>query len=180
MIARNEDEYVELAQQLASDISALQNLRMSLRNLMSKSPLCDGAKFILGLESTYRNMWHRYCRGDVPSLKRMELLQVATGDLSNKNSEPTRIANSREDSPGSVKANGFKTRPVLKLNIHSCEENDGSSNHSSKQGKMSWSWIPSKNPFVVIHVEFHYNSCTTRLHGCYWKKLESNHSTAQS
>ena len=42
MIARNEDEYVELAQQLASDISALQNLRMSLRNLMSKSPLCDG------------------------------------------------------------------------------------------------------------------------------------------
>ncbi|RDY11381.1 putative UDP-N-acetylglucosamine--peptide N-acetylglucosaminyltransferase SPINDLY, partial [Mucuna pruriens] len=130
LIARNEDEYVELAQQLASDISALQNLRMSLRDLMSKSPLCDGAKFILGLESTYRNMWHRYCRGDVPSLKRMELLQeVATGDLSNK----------REDSPGSVKANGFNTMPVSKINIRSCEENGGSLNHSSssKQGKTS-------------------------------------------
>lgn len=133
MIARNEDEYVELAQQLAADVSVLNNLRMSLRDLMSKSPLCDGAKFIQGLESTYRNMWHRYCRGDVPSLKRMELLQeVATGDLSNKNSEPTMVVNSRESGSGSVKANGFNTTPVSKLNIHSCEENGASLSHNSK------------------------------------------------
>jgi len=144
LIAKNEDEYVELAQKLASDISALHNLRMSLRDLMSKSPVCDGAKFILGLESTYRNMWHRYCRGDVPSLKRLELLEeVAMGDLLNKNSEPERIANSREDSPGSVKANGFDTMPVSKLNMDSCEENGGPSNRSSKQGKRK------------VNVEFH-------------------------
>lgn len=144
LIARNEDEYVELAKKLASDISSLHNLRMSLRDLMSKSPLCDGAKFTLGLESTYRNMWHRYCRGDVPSLKRMELLEeVAMGDMTNKNSEQSRIANSREDSPGSVKANGFDTMPVSKLNIDSCEENGGSSNGGSKQGKRQ------------VNVEFH-------------------------
>ncbi|XP_061366737.1 probable UDP-N-acetylglucosamine--peptide N-acetylglucosaminyltransferase SPINDLY [Gastrolobium bilobum] len=137
LIAKNEDEYVQLALQLASDISALQNLRTSLRDLMSKSPLCDGANFILGLESTYRKVWLRYCKGDVPSLKRMELLQqpVGTCDSSNKNSEPIRISNSREDSSGSVKANGFNSMHPSKLNILSCEENGLSLNDSSKQGK---------------------------------------------
>ncbi|RDY07178.1 putative UDP-N-acetylglucosamine--peptide N-acetylglucosaminyltransferase SPINDLY, partial [Mucuna pruriens] len=136
LIAKNEDEYVKLAVKLASDVSALENLRMSLRELMSKSPLCDGANFILGLESTYRQMWRRYCKGDVPSLKRMELLQqsVSTSDPSNKNSEPTRATNSSEGSPGSVKANGFSSTQSPKHNVHSCEENGGSLGHSSKQG----------------------------------------------
>lgn len=136
MIARNEDEYVKLALKLASDIPALQKLRVSLRELMSKSPLCDGAKFVLGLESTYRQMWRRYCKGDVPSLKRMELMQqpVSAGDPSNKNSEPTKVINSSEGSPGPVKANGFSSMQPSKLNIHICEENGGSLNHSSKQG----------------------------------------------
>ncbi|KAJ1385767.1 Tetratricopeptide-like helical domain superfamily [Sesbania bispinosa] len=122
---QKKDEYVKLALKLASDISALQNLRMSLRELMSKSPLCDGAKFILGLESTYRHIWRRYCKGDVPSLKRMELLQqpVSNGDPSSTNSEPTRVINSSEGSPGSVKANGFNLMQPSKPNIHGCEEN---------------------------------------------------------
>ncbi|KAG4996404.1 hypothetical protein AAZX31_10G070200 [Glycine max] len=136
LIAKNEDEYVKLALKLASDISALQNLRMSLRELMSKSPLCDGAKFILGLESTYRQMWHRYCKGDVPALKCMELLQqpVSSNNPSSKNSEPTRATNSSEGSPESVKANGFSSTQTPKLNFLNCEENGGSLNHSSKQG----------------------------------------------
>ncbi|KAG6595171.1 putative UDP-N-acetylglucosamine--peptide N-acetylglucosaminyltransferase SPINDLY, partial [Cucurbita argyrosperma subsp. sororia] len=75
LVAKNEEEYVKLALQLASDVTALSNLRMSLRNLMAKSPVCDGPNFILGLESTYRKIWHRYCEGDVPSLKRIEILQ---------------------------------------------------------------------------------------------------------
>ncbi|KAK1274771.1 putative UDP-N-acetylglucosamine--peptide N-acetylglucosaminyltransferase SPINDLY [Acorus gramineus] len=75
LIARTEDEYVQLALELASDISALQNLRMSLRDRMMKSPVCNGPKFISGLESTYRNLWRGYCRGDVPSLRLMESLQ---------------------------------------------------------------------------------------------------------
>ncbi|XP_022963007.1 probable UDP-N-acetylglucosamine--peptide N-acetylglucosaminyltransferase SPINDLY [Cucurbita moschata] len=75
LVAKNEEEYVKLALQLASDVTALSNLRMSLRNFMAKSPVCDGPNFILGLESTYRKIWHRYCEGDVPSLKRIEILQ---------------------------------------------------------------------------------------------------------
>ncbi|KAG5126377.1 hypothetical protein JHK82_027212 [Glycine max] len=136
LIAKNEDEYVKLALKLASDISALQNLRMSLRELMSKSPLCDGAKFIRGLESTYRQMWRRYCKGDVPALKCMELLQqpVSSNNPSSKNSEPTRATNSSEGSPESVKANGFSSTQPPKLNFLNCEENGGSLNHSSKQG----------------------------------------------
>ncbi|XP_068658755.1 probable UDP-N-acetylglucosamine--peptide N-acetylglucosaminyltransferase SPINDLY isoform X1 [Aristolochia californica] len=75
LIAKTEEEYVKIALDLASDVTALSNLRSSLRDLMLDSPVCDGANFTLGLESTYRKIWHRYCKGDVPSLKRMELLQ---------------------------------------------------------------------------------------------------------
>ena len=138
MVARNEDEYVQLALQLASDVSELTKLRMSLRELMSKSSVCDGANFTLGLESIYRNMWQRYCKGDVPSLKRLELLQqpVATDDPSNKTSEPTNTTDSSEGSPESVKTNGFNSTQPSMLNIRGCEENGGSLNHTSKLGKV--------------------------------------------
>lgn len=75
LVAKTEDEYVSLALDLASDVTALQELRMSLRELMMKSAVCDGEKFTRGLEAAYRNMWRRYCDGDVPSLRRQELLQ---------------------------------------------------------------------------------------------------------
>ncbi|KAL2487105.1 putative UDP-N-acetylglucosamine--peptide N-acetylglucosaminyltransferase SPINDLY [Abeliophyllum distichum] len=75
LVGKNEDEYVQLAVQLASDVTALSKLRMELRDLMLNSPLCDGPKFIQGLESTYRNMWRRYCKDDVPSLRCIKLVQ---------------------------------------------------------------------------------------------------------
>ncbi|KAI5399275.1 hypothetical protein KIW84_043331 [Lathyrus oleraceus] len=51
LIAKNEDEYVKLAMKLASDIPALQNLRLSLQKLMSKYLIFDEANVNLGLES---------------------------------------------------------------------------------------------------------------------------------
>lgn len=125
LIAKNEDEYVRLALQLASDVTALANLRMSLRDLMSKSPVCDGQNFTFGLESTYRNMWHRYCKGDVPSLKRMEMLQqqVVSEEPANKISEPTKITFSKDGSPGSVMPNGFNQVSPSMLNLSNIEEN---------------------------------------------------------
>ncbi|WVZ91664.1 hypothetical protein U9M48_037807 [Paspalum notatum var. saurae] len=75
LVAKTEDEYVSLALNLASDVDALQELRLSLRELMIKSPVCDGERFTRSLEAAYRNMWHRYCDGDVPSLRRLELSQ---------------------------------------------------------------------------------------------------------
>lgn len=101
-MASNEDEYVELAVQLASDINALASLRMRLRNIMLKSPLCDGSKFTRGLESSYRSMWQRYCNGDVPSLVRMEQQQL---DSQEAFSEEPRKDVSRL---GPIMANGFK------------------------------------------------------------------------
>lgn len=75
LVAKTEDEYVQMAVKQASNVSSLSELRMSLRELMLKSPLCDGLKFTKQLESSYRTMWHRYCRGDAPALHQMEALQ---------------------------------------------------------------------------------------------------------
>eukprot|EP00258_Populus_trichocarpa_P043777 XP_024459796.1 probable UDP-N-acetylglucosamine--peptide N-acetylglucosaminyltransferase SPINDLY [Populus trichocarpa] len=145
LVAKNEEEYVQLALQLASDISALSNLRMSLRELMSKSPVCDGPNFTLGLETTYRNMWHRYCKGDVPSLRRIELLQQQgiPEDVPIKNSDSTTITlsrdgppESRDGLPESVKANGFSAVSPPTVN-HSCGENRSQVNNTINSGKLS-------------------------------------------
>ncbi|KAJ9184519.1 hypothetical protein P3X46_004234 [Hevea brasiliensis] len=136
LVAKNEDEYVQLALQLASDIPALSNLRMSLRDLMSKSPVCDGASFALGLESIYRDMWHRYCKGDVPSLKRMELLREEgiSEAATIKNSEPASIP---EGLPESVKANGF-----IAVGESLFEDNGSQSVESYfKQAELKLNWI---------------------------------------
>ncbi|CAK7341893.1 unnamed protein product [Dovyalis caffra] len=138
LVAKNEEEYVQLALRLASDISALSNLRMSLRDLMSKSSVCDGPNFTLGLETTYRNMWHRYCKGDVPSLRRIELLQQQgfPEDVPIKNADSTRIAFSRDDPPESIKANGFSavSSPLVD---HSYGENGSLINNTINSGKLS-------------------------------------------
>ncbi|XP_011046928.1 PREDICTED: probable UDP-N-acetylglucosamine--peptide N-acetylglucosaminyltransferase SPINDLY [Populus euphratica] len=137
LVAKNEEEYVQLALQLASDISALSNLRTSLRELMSKSPVCDGPNFTLGLETTYRNMWHRYCKGDVPSLRRIELLQQGIPeDVFIKNSDSTRITSARDGPPESVKANGFSAVSPPTVN-HSCGENRSQINNTINSGKLS-------------------------------------------
>ncbi|KAI9077070.1 hypothetical protein K1719_040892 [Acacia pycnantha] len=77
-----------------------------------------------------KSVWRRYCKGDVPSLKRMEFLQQAAtmSNPSNKTSESIRMANSIESSPGSVKTSELNSSQPSKLNTRSCEENRGSLN----------------------------------------------------
>ncbi|PWZ58823.1 putative UDP-N-acetylglucosamine--peptide N-acetylglucosaminyltransferase SPINDLY [Zea mays] len=90
LVAKTEDEYVSIALDLASDVNALQELRMTLRELMMKSPVCEGERFTRGLEAAYMDMWRRYCDGDVPSLRRLALLEehpVANEPDSDKTSE---------------------------------------------------------------------------------------------
>lgn len=77
LVVETEEEYIDLAVKLASDIPALSELRMSLRGLMAKSPVCNGPKFTKDLESSYRVMWQRYCRGDIPSHKNLEALKCS-------------------------------------------------------------------------------------------------------
>ncbi|GJP63563.1 hypothetical protein CLOP_g20626, partial [Closterium sp. NIES-67] len=61
LVARNEDEYVAIATQLASDIPQLASLRASMRPRMLSSRLCDGPAFTRDLEATYRSLWRRHC-----------------------------------------------------------------------------------------------------------------------
>jgi protein O-GlcNAc transferase len=141
LVAKDEDEYVQLALQLASDVTALSDLRASLRDLMSKSPVCDGANFIRSLESTYRKLWRRYCKGDVPSSRHIEMLQqsVVTQEPAIKISEQARITNSRESPPGSIKINGFSplTSSMPKVSTSTCEENGGPLNQNISSSKLS-------------------------------------------
>jgi protein O-GlcNAc transferase len=55
-IARNLDEYVELAVSLAGDLPRLAVLRAGLRERMAASPLCDGKRFASNLMSMLRGL----------------------------------------------------------------------------------------------------------------------------
>lgn len=121
-----------MALKLASDISALSDLRMSLRDLMSKSPLCDGRNFTIGLESTYRNMWGRYCKGDMPASRRLEMLKRKMA------SEEPPISKPVEGCPGSTdKANGFAAPDPLSLLTLPTSEENGQLNQSTNPSKES-------------------------------------------
>ena len=56
-IARDLDEYVELAVSLAGDLPRLAALRAGLRQRMADSPLCDGKRFASNLASVLHEMW---------------------------------------------------------------------------------------------------------------------------
>jgi predicted O-linked N-acetylglucosamine transferase (SPINDLY family) len=56
-IARNLDDYVDRAVSLASDLPRLVALRAGLRQRTAASPLCDGKRFALHLESILRGVW---------------------------------------------------------------------------------------------------------------------------
>lgn len=121
LIAKTEDDYVRIAVKLASNVSSLSELRISLRELMLKSPLCDGLKFMKQLESSYRSMWHRYCRGDSPALRQMEASQREHHTHSDKItvifSEAGRSTPTEEHRCLSTKANGLGFEASSSLSV---------------------------------------------------------------
>jgi protein O-GlcNAc transferase len=58
-IARDPDEYIDLAISLAGDPSRLLALRSGLRERMAASPLCDGKRFATHLLSILHGEWER-------------------------------------------------------------------------------------------------------------------------
>ena len=58
-IADSEDRFVEIASELARDLSRLVRLRESLRDEMTASPLLDGLRFTRSLEDLYRRLHPR-------------------------------------------------------------------------------------------------------------------------
>ncbi len=61
LAAKNEDEYVRIAADLARDTQRLRRLRAEQRARMAGSALCDGAGFTRNLEAAYRATWQRWC-----------------------------------------------------------------------------------------------------------------------
>ena len=60
-IADTPEEYLVIAERLASDSMALGDLHGSLRQEMQASLLCNGAAFTAKFESAYQQMWQRFC-----------------------------------------------------------------------------------------------------------------------
>ncbi len=53
--------FVNIAVELAKNISRLAHLRQHLRSRMERSPLMDGARFAKNIEEAYRQAWTAYC-----------------------------------------------------------------------------------------------------------------------
>ncbi|MFA7240853.1 MAG: tetratricopeptide repeat protein [Sulfuricellaceae bacterium] len=62
LIAHTEDEYVEIAVALATDLPKLATLRGELRQEMESGPLMDEAGFARKVETAYREMWSRWSK----------------------------------------------------------------------------------------------------------------------
>ena len=61
-IAPDRAAYVERAVALAGRLDELAKLRAGLRDRLSASPLCDGARFAGELEQAWRGMWRAWCQ----------------------------------------------------------------------------------------------------------------------
>jgi len=60
-IARDPDDYVKIAVDLARDLPRLATLRASLREKLLSSPLCDGQRFAENFGTLLRSAWRRWC-----------------------------------------------------------------------------------------------------------------------
>jgi predicted O-linked N-acetylglucosamine transferase (SPINDLY family) len=61
LVARDEDEYLRIARELAGDRARLVRLRAGMRERMHASPLLDAAAFTRDLENLYRAAWRQWC-----------------------------------------------------------------------------------------------------------------------
>jgi protein O-GlcNAc transferase len=65
LIAENETAYVDLAVQLATDISRLRTIRHNLRQRIGSSRTADYAAFARDIEAAYRGMWQAWCANQI-------------------------------------------------------------------------------------------------------------------
>ena len=64
LIAHSVDDYIGIASELASNPSRLAELRATLRERMTRSPLMDGPAFARDVEQAYLGMWAGWCMLD--------------------------------------------------------------------------------------------------------------------
>ena len=61
LIAEDQDEYVKIAVDFASDVERLSDLRARLRPMMAASPSCNGKLFADNFEDRLRDVWRTWC-----------------------------------------------------------------------------------------------------------------------
>ena len=65
LIAKNVDEFVDIAVDLASNIIRLDDIRSGLRERMKASPIMDEQRYNRFLEAELRRVWRIWCDGKV-------------------------------------------------------------------------------------------------------------------
>ncbi len=60
LVASSDEQYVQLAADLAKDPERITNLRRTLRQRMEKSPLMDAPRYARDTETAFRDMWKRW------------------------------------------------------------------------------------------------------------------------
>jgi len=60
-IARDTDDYLDIAVSCAGDLDELNRIRRCLRDAMRDSPLCDASLHASEVEEAYREMWRTWC-----------------------------------------------------------------------------------------------------------------------
>jgi predicted O-linked N-acetylglucosamine transferase (SPINDLY family) len=61
LVAQTPEQYLRIATDLATDLLRLIELRATLRERMTQSPLMDAPRFARNIEAAYRDMWKRWC-----------------------------------------------------------------------------------------------------------------------
>ncbi|MBC8108277.1 MAG: tetratricopeptide repeat protein [Anaerolineae bacterium] len=61
LCAPTEDQYVQVAIDLANDRDRLRAMRRTMRERLTASPLLDGPRYVRHLEAAFRQMWHTWC-----------------------------------------------------------------------------------------------------------------------
>jgi predicted O-linked N-acetylglucosamine transferase (SPINDLY family) len=62
LVAKDEDDYVRKATELAGDLDRLSAMRATLRDQLLSSELADGKRFARKLEAAFRKMWKQYLK----------------------------------------------------------------------------------------------------------------------
>ena len=62
LIATTENQYIQIAVDLAKDINRLAHLRQTMRDRMRTSPLMNAQTFTHDIESAYHQMWQQWCK----------------------------------------------------------------------------------------------------------------------
>ncbi len=65
-IAKNEDDYIQIAKHWSQNLPTLAQIRQSLRPRMLASPLMNAPLFTQNLESIYRVLWQKWTQSPPP------------------------------------------------------------------------------------------------------------------